>query len=202
VTRRTRPVKLWTVFERAWAERAERPRAARSLDARNQRRVEGGNTRRVCNGWVASRQAGPRHHRGDRQPWATHLLERAEQSRRLERLRRAHSRCRCPEFAAQGSSPSKGRSDGGGRMDLLLDGWLNVELDGDEWHDAKHDRARDSLPVRRGYRSHRFGFDQVVLDYIRRRDRIVLHLRGGVGASEARKRGPASRRRVPQSEQR
>jgi hypothetical protein len=79
------------------------------------------------------------------------------------------ARIRLAEFVRtieiQASVPGLARSGGLGRMDLLLDGWLNVELDGDEWHDPKPDRALDSLLVRRGYRSHRFGFDQVVLDW-------------------------------------
>lgn len=49
-----------------------------------------------------------------------------------------------------------------GRVDLLLDGWLAIELDGDEFHDPVRDRHRNSALVRRGYRFHRFGYDQVV----------------------------------------
>jgi hypothetical protein len=49
-----------------------------------------------------------------------------------------------------------------GRVDLLLDGWLVIELDGDGFHDPAADRKRDAILVRLGYRVHRFGFDQVV----------------------------------------
>lgn len=49
-----------------------------------------------------------------------------------------------------------------GRVDLLLDGWLVIELDGDEFHDPVRDRHRNSALVRRGYRIHRFGYDQVI----------------------------------------
>ena len=49
-----------------------------------------------------------------------------------------------------------------GRVDLLLDDWLVIELDGDEFHDPVADRARNGALVRRGYRSHRFGHVQVI----------------------------------------
>ncbi len=66
-----------------------------------------------------------------------------------------------PQFAIPGIA----QSGGTGRVDLLLNGWLAIELDGDQWHDPKRDRARDAELVRRGFRAHRFGFDQVVLDW-------------------------------------
>lgn len=49
-----------------------------------------------------------------------------------------------------------------GRVDLLLDGWLVIELDGDRHHDPATDRLRDSVLVRQGFRCHRFGYDQVI----------------------------------------
>lgn len=49
-----------------------------------------------------------------------------------------------------------------GRVDLLLDEWLVIELDGDEFHEPVADRARNAALIRRGYRSHRFGHDQVI----------------------------------------
>lgn len=49
-----------------------------------------------------------------------------------------------------------------GRVDLLLDGWLVIELDGDEFHDPVADRKRDVELVRRGYRVHRFGYEQII----------------------------------------
>lgn len=49
-----------------------------------------------------------------------------------------------------------------GRVDLLLDGWLAIELDGDEFHDPVADRKRNAALVRLGYRVHRFGYDQVI----------------------------------------
>lgn len=49
-----------------------------------------------------------------------------------------------------------------GRVDLLLDGWLVIELDGDEFHDPVRDRHRNGALVRRGYRIHRFGYDDVI----------------------------------------
>lgn len=47
-------------------------------------------------------------------------------------------------------------------MDLLIDGWLVIELDGDEFHDPVADRGRNATLVRLGYRIHRFGYDQVI----------------------------------------
>lgn len=49
-----------------------------------------------------------------------------------------------------------------GIVDLLLDGWLVIELDGDAFHDPVADRARTAALVRKGYRVHRFGYDQVI----------------------------------------
>ncbi|HEU4807334.1 MAG TPA: hypothetical protein VFT01_03670 [Homoserinimonas sp.] len=60
--------------------------------------------------------------------------------------------------------PIPGINPGGrvGHVDLLLDEWLVIELDGDEFHDPVADRARNGALVRRGYRSHRFGHLQVI----------------------------------------
>jgi hypothetical protein len=55
-----------------------------------------------------------------------------------------------------------GKFGGRGQVDLLLDGWLVIELDGDEHHDPIADRARDALLTLLGYRVHRFGYDQIV----------------------------------------
>ncbi|HEU4806628.1 MAG TPA: hypothetical protein VFT01_00070 [Homoserinimonas sp.] len=49
-----------------------------------------------------------------------------------------------------------------GRVDLVVDDWLVIELDGDEFHEPVADRARNAALVRRGYRSHRFGHEQVI----------------------------------------
>jgi len=57
---------------------------------------------------------------------------------------------------------------GGGRSDLLLDGWLYVEADGSEWHDdpkqAAKDRRRNSAITAAGGRWLRFGYADVVHD--------------------------------------
>lgn len=58
-----------------------------------------------------------------------------------------------------------GRFGGNGRVDLLIDGWLVIELDGDEFHDPKADRERNALLVRLGYRIHRFGYHQVMFGW-------------------------------------
>jgi hypothetical protein len=64
------------------------------------------------------------------------------------------------------------RTGGSERVDLLLNGWLAIELDGDRWHDVERDRLRDAEVVRRSYR---FGFDQVVSDW-QRTEATVLEL--------------------------
>lgn len=58
------------------------------------------------------------------------------------------------------------RIPGVGRVDILIDGWLVIELDGGQWHDDEHsqdeDRRRDAELVLLGYRWHRFRHDQVL----------------------------------------
>ncbi|KQX08023.1 MULTISPECIES: endonuclease domain-containing protein [unclassified Leifsonia] len=55
-----------------------------------------------------------------------------------------------------------------GRVDLLIDGWLIVEVDGYRWHSSAQqvavDHRRDAESIRRGMRYHRFGYDQVMTD--------------------------------------
>jgi very-short-patch-repair endonuclease len=47
------------------------------------------------------------------------------------------------------------------RVDLVIDGWLVVELDGDKWHDPAKDRIRTNRLIRAGYRVLRFGYADV-----------------------------------------
>jgi very-short-patch-repair endonuclease len=47
------------------------------------------------------------------------------------------------------------------RVDFVIDGWLIVELDGDEWHDPIEDRIRTNRLIRAGYRVLRFGYAEV-----------------------------------------
>lgn len=60
------------------------------------------------------------------------------------------------------------RIDGVGRVDLVINGWLVIEADGKAWHDdpksAQRDRLRNATLVLRGYRWHRFGYEQVMFD--------------------------------------
>jgi very-short-patch-repair endonuclease len=55
-----------------------------------------------------------------------------------------------------------------GLVDHLIDGWLIVETDGDEFHSSRQqrakDRSRDAAAVRKGMRSHRFGYEQIMND--------------------------------------
>jgi hypothetical protein len=76
------------------------------------------------------------------------------------------ARCRLAPLVrllqTQVAIPGIARHGGEGRVDILIDGWLAIELDGDEFHDPVTDRERNALLVRKGYRVHRFGYDQVV----------------------------------------
>ncbi|MGN6741830.1 MAG: DUF559 domain-containing protein [Amnibacterium sp.] len=56
---------------------------------------------------------------------------------------------------------------GVGRVDLVVDGRLIVELDGAEWHADRfeEDRARDSAAARLGYRTLRFTYRQVLHEW-------------------------------------
>jgi very-short-patch-repair endonuclease len=58
------------------------------------------------------------------------------------------------------------RIPGVGRVDVLIDGWLVIELDGAKWHDGEtsqeEDRRRDAELTLRGYRWHRFRSSQVL----------------------------------------
>jgi len=47
------------------------------------------------------------------------------------------------------------------RVDLLIDNWLVIEWDGDEWHDPVRDRIRTNRLIRAGYRVLRFGYSDV-----------------------------------------
>jgi very-short-patch-repair endonuclease len=57
---------------------------------------------------------------------------------------------------------------GVGRVDLVINGWLVIEIEGDRWHSTPaqraKDRAREAELVRRGMRSHRFDYHQVMSD--------------------------------------
>ena len=53
------------------------------------------------------------------------------------------------------------------RLDILIDGWLNIEIDSGEFHDgrAREDNARDTWLVVRGYRVKRFSYEEVLDDW-------------------------------------
>jgi hypothetical protein len=76
-----------------------------------------------------------------------------------------------PQFVV----PGIGRGGGAGRVDLLLDNWLVIELDGDEFHDPAIDRGRNAILVGQGFRQHRFGYAQVIFD-ARGMERVVREL--------------------------
>ena len=80
----------------------------------------------------------------------------------IARLRFVTLGCRVEiQVEIPGIAPS-GRD---GAVDFLLDGWLVIEIDGDEYHDPVADRIRNSILVRLGYRWHRFGYHQVLGDW-------------------------------------
>lgn len=57
---------------------------------------------------------------------------------------------------------------GVGRVDFVIDGWLVIEVDGDQWHSTpeqrSRDRAREAELVKQGKRGHRFSYAQVMYD--------------------------------------
>lgn len=60
------------------------------------------------------------------------------------------------------------RIDGVGRVDLLVEGRLIVELDGQQWHqDFERDRRRDAAAAIGRYRTLRFTWAQVLYDWPR-----------------------------------
>ena len=82
----------------------------------------------------------------------------------LESLVRVHLRDLGLHVQPQVSFP------GIGRVDLLVEGWVVVETDGDEFHDvtvSTRDRRRDAALVARGYTVLRFRYAQVVFEPIR-----------------------------------
>ena len=54
-----------------------------------------------------------------------------------------------------------------GRVDLVVEGRLIIELDGKEYHEGRfaQDRARDAAAARQGYRTLRFTYAQVLYDW-------------------------------------
>lgn len=104
-----------------------------------------------------------------------HLDGRAESG--LETLLRMAIR------AAGWTVESQVEIPGVGRVDLVIDGWLVIEADGSRWHDdhesIERDRERNAALVRRGYRWHRFGYDQIMDDLEGCVDVIAKLLAGG-----------------------
>lgn len=75
---------------------------------------------------------------------------------------------------------------GVGRVDLLVDDWLVIELDGRRWHAVEEafvrDRRRDAAAARLGYAVLRFGYADVVHDW----DRTLATIRATVGRGRTR----------------
>jgi very-short-patch-repair endonuclease len=80
----------------------------------------------------------------------------------LESLARVRLRPLVRRVQTQVAIPGIAPGGDVGRIDILIDGWLVIELDGDEFHDPRFDRERNAILVRLGYRVHRFGYDQVI----------------------------------------
>lgn len=72
---------------------------------------------------------------------------------------------------------------GVGRVDLLIDEWLIIELDGRQWHGTADaftsDRRRDAAAVLRGYTVLRFGYSDVVRAWSRTTSTILATLARG-----------------------
>jgi very-short-patch-repair endonuclease len=71
------------------------------------------------------------------------------------------------------------RIDGVGRVDLLIDGWLIIEIEGGSHADLatmRRDRYRDAMAVQQGYRTLRFSYGDVMhrWPHLLRTVRIVL----------------------------
>ena len=64
-----------------------------------------------------------------------------------------------------GYHPAEQVAIGSDRVDLVVDGWLVIELDGDKWHDPVKDRIRTNRLIRAGYRVLRFGYAEVFDDW-------------------------------------
>lgn len=65
------------------------------------------------------------------------------------------------------------------RVDIVIGGWLVIELDGDKWHDPRADRMRTNRLVRAGYVVLRFGYHDVVNDWATTLETIRAALRDG-----------------------
>ena len=68
-------------------------------------------------------------------------------------------------------------------VDIVIDGWLVIELDGDEWHHPVKDRIRTNRLIRAGYRVLRFGHREVFADWDKTFATIVEMLRTPSGVA-------------------
>jgi very-short-patch-repair endonuclease len=116
-------------------------------------------------------------------PTAESGLETLARVRLAPMVQRIETQVWIPGIAATG---------GPGRVDLLVNGWLVVELDGDKWHDRAADRRRDGALVRQGYRGHRFGYDQVMFGWLQVEETVLELLRypppGDIGMAGTKRR--------------
>src|SRR5690606_36554765 len=62
-------------------------------------------------------------------------------------------------------------------VDYVGEGWIILELDGDEWHDPVKDRIRTNRLVRAGYTVLRFGLKEVLDDWPTALETILAALR-------------------------
>ncbi|WP_167137832.1 DUF559 domain-containing protein [Diaminobutyricimonas sp. TR449] len=63
------------------------------------------------------------------------------------------------------------------RVDLVIDGWLIIEWDGDAYHDPVQDRRRTNRLIRAGYRVLRFGAHDLLRAWEETRETILEMLR-------------------------
>src|SRR5690606_798827 len=80
-------------------------------------------------------------------------------------------------------------------VDLVVEHWLIVELDGDEFHDQVADRIRTNRLIRAGYRVLRFGQAEVLRHWDATLATILEMLRIGAPHATQRSRSIAGSRR-------
>ena len=74
------------------------------------------------------------------------------------------------------------------RVDLLIDGWLIIEIDSEKWHSSTRvaDSRRDTDLIPRGYRIKHFDYAEVIYDWPAVEAAIVEMLRNPAGSRAAR----------------
>ncbi|TBN55426.1 hypothetical protein EYE40_14555 [Glaciihabitans arcticus] len=74
------------------------------------------------------------------------------------------------------------------RVDLLVDGWLIIEIDSEKWHSGTRvaDSRRDTDLIRRGYRIKHFDYSEVIYEWPKVEASIIEMLRNPPATRPAR----------------